>query len=199
MGFAAQFGLSLYVQEVIESRPERLNSSTAIYLLRCAMCYAKSFRAAHYNYSKYLELIATLVGRGGKPNAPIFSTTIWISFLEEMFNMKNFARLTWPGREIPFDSEQTSKTWAIAAKTFLENGAKVHEIIDFSVPFPVNLIADSEILDTISGAKLQFVHIEMQLSILSTLEQCLEGGPEWANIHKLAIPKALASIQNVPA
>ena len=119
-----------------------------------------------------------LVGRGGKPNAPIFSTSNWISFLEEMFNMKNFARLTWPGRETPFDSAQTSKTWAIAAKTFLENGDKMHEMIDFSVPFPVDLIADSEILDAISGAKLQFVHIEMQLSILSTLEQSLEGGPE---------------------
>lgn len=39
-----------------------------------------------------------------------FSATIWISFLEEMFDMKNFARLTWPGRETPFDSAQTSKT-----------------------------------------------------------------------------------------
>lgn len=60
LGFAAQFGLSLYVQEVIESRPERLNSPTANYLLRCAMCFTKSF--AHHEYSKSLELIPTLVG-----------------------------------------------------------------------------------------------------------------------------------------
>ncbi|KAL2057851.1 hypothetical protein ABVK25_001468 [Lepraria finkii] len=192
LGFAAQFGLSLYVQEVIESRPERLNS-TATYLLRCAMCYAmclaKSSRAAHYKYSKYLELIATRIGRGGKPYAPIFSATIWISFLEEMFDMTTFARLTWPGRETPFDSAQTSKTRAIAAKTFLENGAKVHEITYFSVPFPVNPVADTEILDAISGAKLQSVHIEMQLSTPSTLEKSLEGGPEWANIHRLCNTK----------
>lgn len=70
--------------DLCDTRRKKISSlalnSTATYLLRCAMCYAmcyamylaKSSRAAHYKYSKYLELIATRIGRGGKPYAPIF-------------------------------------------------------------------------------------------------------------------------------
>lgn len=71
----------------------------------------------------------------------------------------------------------------------------MHEIIYFSVPFPVNPVADTEILDAISGAKLQSVHSCPHHLRSNNVSREGRNGQIFIDY---AIPKALASTQNVP-
>ena len=184
LGFAAESGLILYVQEVLGSHPEWLDSPTATYLLRCVL----SFMYIHeldYPYAHVPELIATLVRQGGKPNVLMFSMTTWITFLEKMyFTVTNLRIIKREERSCDLE-----KAWVIAATVFLEHGANVHEMIDIQDWLFMEKILQPEIWDTKSGALPDRVYVNLQLSIFSILELCLEGGPGWPQIREVCDAK----------
>jgi hypothetical protein len=70
LGFAAQSGLILYVQEVVGSHPEWLDSPTATYPLRCVIDFMigrnLNLEEKDHRYAHIPELVATLVGPSGK-------------------------------------------------------------------------------------------------------------------------------------
>jgi hypothetical protein len=115
----------------------------------------------------------------------MFSKTIWIIFLEEMYFIMSEQRMI-NKKERPFD---LVRAWAIAATMFLEHGADVHAMIVIEDWSSMERMLQYEPWNTISGALPNAVHVSLQLSNFSIFELCLEGVPGWPQIRDVCDAK----------
>ncbi len=120
-GFAASWGLKLFVQQQMKSIPPNHHSRTATYLLCCTLHPPYLSLFGYLLTDRILDLACMLLEYGVDPNMPAFGSTIWVRFLQWMFFMKNDQR--------DVIVEPKVEAWRTVFNRFVEYGADTNGIL----------------------------------------------------------------------
>ena len=118
LGLAAWYGLSGYVQQVLDREQKGVDPELLNYVLFCSVI-ADEAAEMQLHVRKRVDLVLQLLNWGADPNAKLLGKTIWVHFLEHLF-------LVWKTSifrpDVPPPDSQTLTTCAIA---FIEHSADV--------------------------------------------------------------------------
>ena len=183
LGFAAYYGISMYLQQRLESDVSLHKATTTTYLLACCMSYFRWSHGSSIDYggpsaSHLMHVVVYLLNRGANPNAviPSFrtSSTIWCDFLRSLY-VNSFSRLTLKRKSL-------KSPWGAAAIAFLENGADATQIWDF---YSDLLLMDDDSANAISSLFYDLGYrLEGRCSAFAVLQHCFEGSDAWHNIEE---------------
>jgi len=139
LGFAAFYGLSLYVEHRLQSETALQDMSKVNYLLACFVSnivwslseyttgtfYDREKNRGedlgeHRDAHRLLQFLRGLLDRGADANALIASSTIWENFLEQLYSAYLHSRVAM----LPF----STKLWASITLAFLDKGANTARI-----------------------------------------------------------------------
>ncbi len=169
LGLAASYGLCCYVLKVLDLQQEHLQKDCIDYLLCCSMPALRD-HAIHsvgrYRLPNSINLVVQLLNRGGNPNVYVEdnSNTVWGYFLQQISCTRDFART-------PF---------AMAARTFLENGADVH------MKVKNELSIEKSPQEYPESSKVYFLHVK---SVLYVIRGWLEHTPELTALEEIILAK----------
>ena len=163
LGFAASWGLYVYVLEAINLQEQHLDKEYASYLLCCLMWAFKSgaFVAYHQEgFSATLDLITELLGRGGNPNMYVgyHPRTIWGQFLLEL------------PRNVLYAPTAFTRTM----KAFLENGAN----INIKSAVSVSVLTSQQIQAAPGSTPMPELYLRHEMSALYLIRRFLKRTPE---------------------
>ena len=180
---AAQFHVSIYVQEEIATTEKQPNPDHATYLLACALRAPSYWSSSRYPF--HFVLMSKLLEKGAHPNSTFSGTTLWHQFLRYMFQAKVYAILEFSDLSKVWEPPLWS--WSELTLKFLQYGADVSGIVsDFN--------ANSVIyLTQVSERRIPPAGIEFQMSPLSVIQLCLKGVPASANVEDLCVVKGGSS------
>jgi len=195
LGFAAFYGLSLYVQYRLDSEPGLQSGEKITYLLACFI--SNIDRSLHklpderVDVHRSLKFVRGLLDRGADPNAVTASSTIWGDFLEQLYTAYHCSRI--------FNKAYFRSVWASMVIAFLAKGAKTAQILDFRS----GALWTFDLTTLSGGGKLSpnfrnclspdfrscLFGFNRSISILTILHQCLRDCDEWVFIsNKLIAP-----------
>ena len=120
-GFAASWGLKLFIQQQINSFPADQHSRIATYLLCCVMFPPLLFFLESTLTERALDLACMLFKYGVNPNMPAFGSTIWGQLLQWMFLFRNNQR--------DVGNVPTLEAWRTVFNRFIEYGADTNGIL----------------------------------------------------------------------
>lgn len=127
LGFAAFYGLSLYVQYCLDSEPGLQNGEKTTYLLACFISNIDwslpKLLDERVDVHRPLKFVRGLLDRGADPNAVTASSTIWGAFLEQLYTAYHCSRI--------FNGAYFRSVWASMVIAFLAKGANTAEIWNF--------------------------------------------------------------------
>jgi hypothetical protein len=120
LGFAAFYGLSLYVQYRLHSDPGLQCTSKATYLLACFVSNVvwvlhKNLDLPSNAAHRPVEFVRYLLDRGADPNAATASSTIWGDFLEHLYTAYLGGRM--------YEGSFYKEEWALMTMAFLDKDA----------------------------------------------------------------------------
>ena len=167
IGLAASFGLGLYVLCIIDSQSEQRTCSTTDYLLGCALLgpnYILRGRYVEHDMifpSPNLKLIRALLERGANPRMKTPKDTVWILFLEKLWEDLNHQTAFSTGGQAD---------WATTVQAFLGRGANCNETRNYAM----NVRKD---LNTafVKGRKVRTIWLH--LAPLTVLRLSFDNGP----------------------
>ena len=171
LGFAATWGLYIYVLEVIDSREQHLDKEYASYLIWCLMSPLRfwQFVTDHQEgFSATLDLITELLSRGGNPNmyAGHLPTTIWGQFLHEL----------------PRNVLHAPTAFTRTMEAFLESGAN----INIKAPLVVEIRVSGHSQAAPGSPRLYFRH---ERSALYIIRRWLKHTPELRSVERIILAK----------
>ena len=169
LSFAASYGLSLYVNHVLDCRRRNAGSKDLDGLLCCSI-FGDSHIPLNFE-SRPLTIVPKLLSRGANPNARVIGKTIWECFLDRMAE-------TWEQRVFSerFDSSRARETLALAAIAFIEHGA------DCGMIWSGTIIIW---LGRSSSMPYQRCSFDLQASALSIIELIMRNEPVMARISEM--------------
>ena len=175
LGFAASFGLGLYVLCTIDSQSEPRTCSTTDYLLDCALhgpdyiykgCpiwYSKGIPSP--NISPYLKLIRALLERGANPQMKMPGNTAWGLFLDKLWKDCHHRNTLSIGRQAD---------WGTTVRAFLASGANCNEMRNYIMGARNNDLYDPVF---VGGLLVLAERIWLHLSPLTVLRLSIDRGP----------------------
>ena len=167
IGLAASFGLGLYVSCIIDSQSDPRTCSTTDYLLGCALLGPNYILRGRYvkHDMKYpspnLKLIRALLERGANPQMKTPKDTVWILFLEKLWEDLNDQAAFSTGGQAD---------WGTTVQAFLARGANCNETRNYAM----NVRDD---LNPAFVKGLQVPTIWLHLSPLTVLRLSFDNGP----------------------
>ena len=181
LGFAAYYGISMYLQQRLESDVSLHKATTTTYLLACCMSYYRwspdlFIDDSGPSASHLMHVVVYLLNRGANPNAVIpssrTSSTIWCNFLGYLY-VNSFSNMMVKRNSI-------KGPWGATAIAFLENGADATQIWDF---YSGLLLVNDDLAEAIRDS-LDDVgcRLEGRCSAFAVLQHCFEGSDAWHNI-----------------
>lgn len=111
VGFAASYGLKIFIQQHVALLPAELRSRKAQYLLFCAISSLRFCQNHYWIIQGVLDLACMLLEYGANPNTPGLGSTVWGYLLVVMFKTRHH----W--------SKAVGAFWRIAVKCFIDHGA----------------------------------------------------------------------------
>ena len=171
LGFAAYYGISMYLQQRLESDVSLHKATTTTYLLACCMSYFRWSHDGGPSASHLMHVVVYLLNHGANPNAVIPSyrtlSTIWCNFLRNLY-VNCLSNMTVKRNSI-------KGPWGAAAIAFLENGADATQIWDF--------YSDLSLMNDDSLSIVDY-RLEGRCSAFAVLQHCFEGSDAWHNIEE---------------
>jgi len=190
LGFAAFYGLSLYVQYRLHSEPGLQGGEKTTYLLACFISNIKwSLSELLLDERVYvhrpLNFVRGLLDRGADPNAVTASSTIWGDFLEHLYTAYHRSRI--------FNKAYFTSVWALMAIAFLAKGANTAQILNLRSGALWTF--DLRSTEPVSSGTLSpdfrncFFGFNGSISTFTILHKCLRDCDEWVSIsNKLIAP-----------
>ncbi len=167
LGHAASYTLSCYVLKAIDSQQEHLGTEYIDYLLCCSMPTFSRFSPWwSYQQIKAVDLVVQLLNSGGNSNIYVedYSNTVWGWFLHRA----------------PYTPASARTAFAMAARTFLENGADVHMKVQNEIPIVESSQKNPE------SPNMYFLHVK---SVLYVIRGWLEHTPELTALEEIILAK----------
>ena len=162
LGLTAWYGLSRYVQQVLDREQKSVGPEVLNYVLFCSVFTdGSAHMQRHVGYREYL--ISQLLERGADANAKFLGKTIWVHFLENLFLVW---MLSFLHEHVPPPDSQAVTTCAVA---FIEHSADVAS----SWPFQFR--------------EYRLHRPVVQLSALSLIEAVMQHKPGFSQIRETAI------------
>ena len=177
LGFAASFGLDLYVVYTVDSQSGRRTCSTADYLLGCVLRGLFEHFSGYSNIyslpvSGHLRLITALLERGANPQTKFPEGTAWGFFLLKIYGQCCY-------RDIRTIAPQTD--WDSTFRAFLASGANPNEMIRIRIGGGLFLYpADAAILE---GFEVVGYEFWLDVSPLTVLRLCFDKYPRISQVE----------------
>lgn len=182
LGFAASYGLKLFVQQTMNSFPANHHPRVACYLLCCAISSPHIDFVGSTLMARALDFACVLLRYGGNPNMPMFRSTIWGRVLGWMFFMKNDQEYV--------DSEPTLEAWRRVFNRFIEYGADTNGILCLKWNAPRFRIGEAHMPAFTNGAPksgemLRLIcafEYRIEMSVPTLIRYCLGASPTSAEL-----------------
>ena len=175
LGFAASFGLYLYVSYTIDSQAEPRTCSTIDYLLGCALHGPDYSHNGMFNWryldflNPHLKLIRALLERGADPQTGIPGSTAWGLFLHRLWLhcCHRFMRL------IERDAD-----WDSTTRAFIASGADCNEMGEYLAVRHNHVIEAS-----LGDLQVRVDRLWLYLSPLMVLRLCFDREPPLSQLE----------------
>lgn len=189
LGFAAFYGLSLYVQYRVRSEQGLQSGESVTYLLACFVSNVvwnlnvNPTRGPNelVDARPQVEFVCGLIDRGADPNAVTASSTIWGDFLERLYSAYHENRMG----GTPF----SNGAWALMTMAFLDKGANTARAWNLRsrAIWTMELKETHGTLPDVRNFKSCWYGFNGSFSTFTILHNCLNGCDEWACISKKLI------------
>ena len=168
LGFAASYGLCLYVTHIVDSQAEGRTGSTVDYLLSCVLyglhhLFPRLPSVHQLPVSGHMKLIIALLERGANPQANFQESdyTAWGFFLYNLYE-NCFAG--------PTLSVERQTEWGSALQAFIASGANPNERL--SRHTDVRPFRDIDNLEVVKDLQISQYEIRLHLSPLAVIRLC---------------------------
>ena len=184
LGFAAWNWLHYYVEHILDSQSGLQNPRTTDYLLRCVVG-----GLGDENYKRktrvlgFMKLISALLKRGANPNRKTPESTLWGSFLRNLYHIWYGSHLS-PWEQSEISEALETECWG-TVREFLGSEADVTEKVSFVVEIHLHESVPHSMSLTLLG--LLKYQISLHISALSVLQHCFAGTPILSEIEGAVI------------
>ena len=178
LGFAASYGLCLYVTHILDSQAEGQTGSTADYLLSCVLyglhhLFPRLPMVHQLPVSGHMKLIIALLERGANPQVNFQESdyTAWGFFLYNLYE-NCFAG--------PTLSVGQQTEWGSALQAFIASGANPNERLSHSDRI---LFGDTDDMVFVKDLRILEYQIRLHLPPLVVLRLCFNRGLDFRKLE----------------